>query len=263
MLNLPSLKTFYRRMGGTKIVFLISCVALVAQVLPRNAYFEAWRAQAGQQTAAHIQLKLTDTDRTDVDYFVYVPENYSSATKWPLLLFLHGAEERGADIKQVLTAGPPAYLARGKRLPMIVVSPQCHAGKAWSSQTLLALLDHLTAKYSLDTDRVFVSGYSLGAYGCWNLACAAPDRFAAIVPVAGGGNAELASRLTKLPIWAFHGARDKTVPVEASQRMIEAIRDQGGAPQLTVYEDESHATANSAFFRDDLYAWLLEQHRVR
>jgi len=101
----------------------------------------------------------------------------------------------------------------------------------------------------------------MGGSGCWSLATAAPDRFAAIVPVAGAGDVGGASRLVNLPIWAHHGGDDKSVPLESTMKMVEAIQAIGGKPRLTIYENTGHGICDRTFARDDLYKWLLDQHR--
>jgi predicted peptidase len=121
------------------------------------------------------------------------------------------------------------------------------------------LLDHLGNNFSIDPTRVYLAGYSMGGYGAWSLAAAAPDRFAAIAPVSGGGDPNDAAKLSKLPIWAFHGAKDKVVPIDEDQKMVEAVRAAGGKPRLTIYSNRGHDACNITFARNDLYDWLLRQ----
>jgi predicted peptidase len=249
------------RFGWLELCLALSLVGLVVQLWPDVA--RLWREwpRPGRQTPARAEFILPDGRRTEVQYFIYLPQDYSSSRRWPLLLFLHGSGERGDDLEAVLRPSPPALLARGKNLPMIVVSPQCRVNASWDSRQLLALLDHLEKDFSVDRDRVYVAGYSMGGFGTWELAGAAPERFAAIVPVAGGGDVAHAGKLARLPVWAFHGAKDQTVPLAASKEMVEAIQTAGGNARLTIYEDRSHDTCDVTFSRDDLYDWLLRQRR--
>jgi predicted peptidase len=197
----------------------------------------------------------------EIKYLLYLPDDYSKQKRWPLLLFLHGSGQRGHEVLRVAMCGPPYAIAQGKLFPMIIVSPQCHEGESWQSEQLLALLEQLEKSFSIDCNRLYVAGYSMGGYGTWDLVSTAPDRFAAAVPVAGGGSIDQAERLVTLPIWAFHGAHDDVIPLDESQRMVEAVRDKGGHARLTVLDDQAHGICNLVFSRDDLYEWLLHQRR--
>jgi predicted peptidase len=236
---------------------------LVAQLSPDA--IRIWREwpRAGQQVPSRATLSLPGGSETEVRYLLYLPADYSSSRKWPLLLFLHGSGERGDDLERVKRLCPPKMLARGKQLPMIVVSPQCLANSDWDNEQLRTLLDHLDKRFSIDPDQVFLSGYSMGGYAAWSLAAAAPERFAALVPVAGGGNLSDAKKLTNLAIWAFHGAKDSTVSPSETREMVDAIRAAGGSPRLTIYPDRRHDTCDITFSRADLYDWLLQQRRVK
>jgi predicted peptidase len=174
---------------------------------------------------------------------------------------LHGSGERGHDLKVTLKYGLPGMLTNGKGLPMLVLSPQCPIEHSWESAELLALLDWAEAKYSVDPDRIYVCGFSMGGYGAWRLAAEAQQRFAALVPIAGGGDEANANRLEKLPIWAFHGDQDRTLPAEQTTKMISAIESAGKTPQLSILKGEGHAIAGQVFLRRDLYEWLLARTR--
>src|SRR5262249_25165213 len=145
---------------------------------------------------------------------------------WPLLLFLHGAGESGSDLKRVKRHGPPKLIERGKDFPFIVVSPQS-PGRGWDPRTLNALLDDVAAKHKVDKDRSYVTGLSMGGFGTWALAAASPDRFAAIVPICGGGTPGDAKKIKDLPIWVFHGAKDSVVPPNRSEAMVKALKSAG------------------------------------
>jgi predicted peptidase len=130
---------------------------------------------------------------------------------------------------------------------MIVVTPQCRADATWEPSLLLSLVDYMQEKFAVDPDRVYGAGYSMGGFGCWELAMTAPERFAALVPVAGGGDSSDAERLVNLPIWAFHGANDQVVPLESTKAMIEAVQRVGGQTKLTIYNDRGHNTCDVTF----------------
>lgn len=203
------------------------------------------------------------TKRVACRYLLYLPKGYERGRKrWPLLLFLHGAGERGKDLELVKKHGPPKLIAEGQHFPFIVVSPQCPANQWWSNDVLAALLDNIVANYRVDESRVYVTGLSMGGYGTWALACEHPERFAAIAPICGGGNRLLAHRLKDVPVWAFHGAKDDVVPLAESERMVNAVKAAGGKAKLTVYPEAGHDSWTATYANPALYKWLL-RHRKR
>jgi predicted peptidase len=113
----------------------------------------------------------------------------------------------------------------------------------------------------VDPDRVYLTGLSMGGYGTWSLAAAHPERFAAIVPICGGGNPADAAKLASLPVWVFHGAKDPTVPLERSKEMVEAIKSAGGNPRFTIYPEAGHDSWTETYNNPELYQWLLEQKK--
>ena len=144
-------------------------------------------------------------------YLISLPEGYGKADqKWPLVLFLHGAGERGADLELVKKHGPPRLIAEGKTFPFIMVAPQCPEGQWWSEDVLIALLDKIENDYSVDRSREYLTGLSMGGFGTWRLAMLNPDRFAAIVPICGGGEDSLACSIKDVHAWIFHGAKRST-----------------------------------------------------
>jgi poly(3-hydroxybutyrate) depolymerase len=256
--------SFLRRVG---IYWLEICCGLLLIALSARLAPDAiriWREwpRAGEQIPSRTALRLPDGSETEIRFFLYLPANYSSKQSWPLLLFLHGSGQRGNDLEWLKRSGPPAILSRGHQLPMIVVSPQCAMENNWNNDELLSLLDNLEKKFSIDPDRVFLSGYSMGGYGAWSLAAAAPERFAALVPVAGGGDTSDATKLTNVAIWDFHGAKDTTVPTSESRAMVDAVRAAGGFARLTIYADRGHSICDVTFSRSDLFDWLLQQRRA-
>jgi predicted peptidase len=223
-----------------------------------------------RQTPQHFQKKITRTVK--LDYLLFLPEGYkkSSTNKWPLMLFLHGAGERGTNLDKVTVHGPPKLVKTKKDFPFILVSPQCPDEQTWHDEDLLALLDDVMAKHSVDTNRVYLTGLSMGGYGTWSLGTKYPERFAALAPICGGGDkvpSLLASKEKKaamksLGVWAFHGAKDPVVPVEESQRMTNAIMRAGCEDvKLTVYPEASHDSWTEAYNTRELYDWLLAHRR--
>ncbi|GDY20399.1 hydrolase [Verrucomicrobiota bacterium] len=213
------------------------------------------------------------TKAASLGYLLYLPKDYQpadKARKWPLMLFLHGAGERGTDLAKVSAHGPPKLAKLKQDLPFIVVSPQCPSGRRWDNDTLLALLDDVIARHSVDTNRVYLTGLSMGGYGTWSLGLSHPERFAAIAPICGGGDLILGllpdtkkqAALKTLPIWAFHGAKDNVVPPAESERMIAAVKNAGCKDvQLTIYPDAGHDSWTEAYNNPKLFEWFLAHER--
>ena len=213
------------------------------------------------------QLASGPGGKERINYLLYLPKGYRQSKKaWPLILFLHGAGERGTHIDKVAKHGPPKIVRDGTMdLPFIIVSPQCPPGKWWSDKeqlkNLSALLDAIEKKYRVDKKQVYLTGLSMGGYGTWYLAAAAPERFAAIAPICGGGNPHDAEKLASLPIWVFHGTHDQVVPLAQSERMVEAVKNQGGKPKFTVYPEAGHDSWSASYNNSELYRWFLSQQK--
>ncbi len=226
------------------------------------------RANRSKPTPASGQrpMQLNKQVAVEIDYLLHLPEGYGETSKkWPLMLFLHGAGERGSDLDKVKVHGPPKLVSQGKSLPFIVASPQCPSARSWSDpaqvQVLIALLDDLVEKYQVDESRVYLTGLSMGGYGTWALASSRPERFAAIVPICGGGQPRMARQLRDVPIWVFHGAKDNVVPLAQSEQMVEAVKAAGGDVQFTVYPDAQHDSWTATYDNPKLYEWLLSHRK--
>lgn len=223
----------------------------------------------GEQIAARLTVKVEgETPReVEVPFLLYVPEDYDATGEaYPLVLFLHGAGERGdgseEQLPNVAKHGPPKQVAAGRKFPFILVSPQCsydepNVPRGWQADQLLALLDKLEEELNVDTQRVYLTGLSMGGFGSWRLASAAPERFAAVVPICGGGNPEDVTALVDVPLWAFHGAKDPVVKLEQTTNCIDAIRAAGGHPRLTVYPEAMHDSWTETYDNPMFYEWLL------
>lgn len=217
-------------------------------------------------------------------YLLSRPSTSEHAGKrWPLILFLHGAAERGTEVSNVARQGLPRLLAAPPELSnsekrigddvaekFIVVAPQCPHYEVWNEQALLTLLREVLSSESVDADRVYLTGLSMGAFGAWSLGIRHADEFAALVPVCGGGRVSDVhaaansgrAALQRLGVWAFHGAKDRIVPLEESERMVAALKE-AGVPdvKLTVYADVEHDAWTPAYADPGLYTWLLRHAR--
>lgn len=197
-------------------------------------------------------------------YTIDLPKGYAeeSEVKWPAVLFLHGAGERGDEIKLARKHGPPKLIDHGMEPDFILITPQCPKEVGWDVAKLLQLIEEVSEDYSIDPDRFYVTGLSMGGYGTFGLLAAAPELFAAAVPICGGGKAELASRFAQVPVWAFHGLKDTSVPPEHSREMIEAMKEAGAREaKLTEYEDRGHDVWTETYERPDVWQWLLSKER--
>ena len=154
--------------------------------------------------ASHGHLGTRIAKSIELDYLLYLPEK-RPGEKPPLLLFLHGAGERGNDLALVKQHGPPKRIEEGAELPFIVVAPQCSGNEWWGSDPLVALLDEILAQHEVDHRRIYVTGLSMGGYGTWALANACPGRLAAIAPICGPFIYIDFPRLAGTPVWCFHG----------------------------------------------------------
>jgi poly(3-hydroxybutyrate) depolymerase len=200
-------------------------------------------------------------------YAVFVPKDYSPDRTWPVILFLHGAGERGSDGRKPLDVGlGPVIKQQADSFGYLVVFPQCEDTKgriltAWSADApdgrrALAILKDVEKEFRVNKQRRILTGWSMGGYGAWSLAAAQPDEWAAVIPIAGGGDPETASKLTQLPIWAFHGADDTVVRSEESRQMIEAVRSAGGKPRYNELPGIGHDSWKSVYSSDSLSDWM-------
>jgi predicted peptidase len=233
-------------------------VAAVAVTLAGGA--SAQTAKAGQQEAQTLNRAITKVVK--LNYLLYLPKDYGreAGRKWPLVLFLHGAGETGSDVEMVKKHGPPKLIAAGKEFPFIVASPQAPV-RGWKADELAALLDEIEEKYAVDKDRVIVTGLSMGGYGTFDLAMAHPDRFAAIAPIAGGGQPRRSRGIAHIPVWVFHGTKDSVVPASESENMVNALKAAGADVKYTVYPELDHDSWTVTYENPALYEWMLAQKR--
>lgn len=236
-----------------------------------------------QRHASFVDRTITENG-VAYPYQVFIPTGHDTAQRWPVILFLHGRAEAGRDGKRQLSVGiGPALRRRPERVPAIVVLPQAPTDSIWSgsvARRALRALDETMFEFRGDSDRVYVTGISMGAYGTWQLAMARPDRFAALVPIAGGVRslmwapqlrvtgipdsvadpyAHVAQRVGRVPVWMFHNARDVIVPASESRRMVEALRHVGARVRYTEYPSPRHDAWTAAYDDPELWRWLFAQ----
>lgn len=223
---------------------------------------------------------------TDYPYVIYLPKNYNPGQPWPVLLFLHGAGERGTDgLRQTQIGIGEAVRWESARAKMIVVMPQAPPDQRWlegPARAAMAALDRTIRDFRGDSSRLYLTGMSMGGYGTYALAFDYPEKFAAIAPVCGGllphpnaksvrqlpatlGSSDpyamVAARLREIPIWIFHGERDDIVPPSEGRSMHQALRAAGATVRYTEYPDVGHAAWLPAYGSEEFWSWLLAQKR--
>jgi predicted peptidase len=217
-------------------------------------------------SAAQRKQKLETQIVKDIklEYLLSLPKGYrASKEQFPLILFLHGSGERGSDLEKVKLHGLPKVLEAGLELPCIVVSPQCPEKARWDAEALGVLLNQLEKTLRVDPDRIYVTGLSMGGFATWELAIRNPKRFAAIVPICGGGEPLFMPDIAHLPVWVFHGAKDEVVPLEYSQRMVKALKKYGSKRvKFKIYKHAKHDSWTKTYSNPKVFAWMLEQKRV-
>lgn len=225
--------------------------------------FPSPKLSAAGQTSEEFTGKLT----LDVSYryLLSLPDGYQTDAqkKWPLMVFLHGAGERGTDIEMLKKHGPPKLIAAGQKFNAIVASLQCLPRQIWNPHGVKALTDHLIQTLRVDADRVYLTGLSMGGFATWETALEYPDTYAAIVPICGGAGVRfvMADRIKHLPVWIFHGAKDPVVEPAYSQKMYDALKKVGGNVKLTLYPDALHDSWTAAYNDPELWKWMFEQKR--
>ena len=219
----PLPRRHYQEKQDESLEMFCSRTGLRHHTTERNRTLSAAEDQK-PEPGKQLAQKLDRTIHVTMNYLFYLPKDYAEKDSWPLLLFLHGAGERGDDLEKVKVHGPPKLIAAGKEFPFLVVSPQCPNNHSWRPDELSALLDEIVEKYKVDKDQIFVTGLSMGGFGTWSLAAYSPERFAALIPICGGGDPNTARRLAHVAVWVFHGAKDPAVPLELSEKMVEALK---------------------------------------
>jgi hypothetical protein len=225
-------------------------------------YWQNFNAEKAQQ-----MVKLAGGEQTFVDskgaslhYILLKPYNYNPQKKYPLVVCLpYGSYQAGAA--EVLSAG----VCRTS-YPAFIFVPYCPEGEGWGGIPGVPSLDlvvyetiNALAVPGIDVKRRYVTGISRGGYGTWQFICSRPDMFAAALPVCGGGDPKLASKVVNMPIWAFHGAKDKNVPISGSRYMIAAIKKAGGHPEYTEYPNQGHDIWGQVSDTPGLWNWLFAQ----
>ena len=239
-----------------------------------------------RQDSEIFQDRAVTIGATEYHFRVFTPKDWSRKKKYPVILFLHGAGERGDDnLVQTKVGIGSAILRQKESLPFIVVLPQCPRNRWWTETEMqaqaLKALDQTIKDFNGDPKRIYLTGLSMGGYGSWIMAAGNPSRFAAIAVVCGGvrpparvnvpqptdgvaGSADpygaVAAKVGKTPVWVFHGGADPVVPVTESRKMVEAIKAAGGSVRYNEYEGVGHNSWDKAYAEAELFPWMLAQN---
>jgi len=233
-------------------------------------------AEPQTEDTNHFIARVFKTNRGEtMPYRIFIPRDYNSQKKYPLVLWLHGGAGRGTDnLRQISggnTSGSHIWISADvqKKYPAFVIAPQCPENEMWATlelakptrqlQIVEELLSSIQKEFNINSQQLYVSGQSLGGFGTWALISEHPETFAAAIPVCGGGDEAMAPRLIHTAIWAFHGADDQAVSVERSRKMIAAIKKAGGSPMYTEYKGVGHNSWERAFVEPDLLSWVFAQ----
>jgi len=231
------------------------------------------------ETVPGFDKLLYISEKDTMAYRLLQPEQQAKKN-FPLVIFLHGIGERGNDNQAQIKHIADLFLDPDTktRFPGYVLAPQCPAKMMWARHDkhegrlimrekptramamLIALIDKIEKDFPVDPARIYVTGLSMGGYGTWDLIARFPDRFAAAVPICGGGDPETAFSIKHLPLWAFHGALDKVVLPQQSRVMIKALQDAGGTPGYTEYPDTGHDSWVNAYSDPNLLPWMFDQY---
>ncbi len=212
---------------------------------------------------SHHTYKAGSKEQKDLDYILFLPDDIDIKKKdYPLVLFLHGAGERGSNLELVKFHGIPKLISEGKTFPFITIAPQCPKEGYWDRpeyvSSLISLVKHVMGKYNVRSNQVCGTGLSMGGLGTLAISIEEPDLFSAIVPVCGGADLEKIDRLERLPIWLFHGDKDEVISVENSISIYEALEPKNKRVLLTIYEGVGHDSWTETYENQDVYEWLIK-----
>jgi len=234
------------------------------------------------EDALPLEAIVYQDDRgNQLPYRLLKPLAIESGKKYPLIVFLHGAGERGTDNEKQLVHGVPQFAAKENRekYPCFLIAPQCPVAQRWvevdwsadshsqpkepgeAGRMTLELIEKTIKELAIDPKRIYITGLSMGGYGAWDLIARKPDLFAAAAPVCGGADEATAAKIKHIPVWAFHGAKDTAVKPARSRNMIAALEKAGGKPKYTEYADVGHNSWDNAYKDPKFYEWLFQQRK--
>jgi len=229
-----------------------------------------WNRDGSVQQELIFEKGLNQNPKdTNYHYIAYTPKEYNKDTlkKWPLIIYLHGGSSRGTDTLKLYCCGIPDQIWRKREFPFIIVAPQCSINQRWSTDNWFEnFYKEITSKYRVDSNKVYLTGVSLGGSGTWYLAIKYPEKFAAIAPMSGFTRhidyiMENTDKLIDIPIWAFHGKKDKVVQFEDTEWMINNLEGQNNDLKFTADPEADHGMYWSVYPKQELYDWFLKHDK--
>ena len=233
----------------------------------QSSSFLSWQKQNfvfGQDVLAkdYEARAFVNVDGDTMRYQFMKPLDYDPEKKYPLVLCLHHGGTHGTDNISQLGADPAPFLSSNiNKYPAFYLMPQCPQGLGWANidAAIFEIIQELEDEFEIDEKRRYVMGISGGGYGSWHFISARPEMFAAAIPICGGGDPSLASKIAKVPVWAFHGEEDNMVPVRFSREMIDGMKEAGGNPKYTEFPDAGHNIWGQVVATPGLMDWLFAQ----
>lgn len=206
-------------------------------------------------------IQYLENEKATLKYILTAPTDFDGSESLPMIVFLHGAGERGNDLEKIKAHGIPKLFSKNENyegIRAITISPQCPEERTWYDfkWDVISLIDEVADKYNVDKSKISLCGISMGGFGTWEIALQIPEKLFKIAPICGGGMSWRAWYLRNTPIRVYHGGLDNIVPLCMSEVMVNAIREQGGNVEFTIYEDLYHDCWTRAFEQTDLIAWL-------
>lgn len=268
----PELTHHSKRIIAMKLSYILLYVIMTGILIPSVAQTEIFKKKTHQAK-----------DGIALNYRFLEPAGFDSAApgtqKYPLVIFLHGLGERGDDNTAQLKNGILFFadsLNRAKH-PAFIIVPQCPMDDYWvrldfskqglhlqpeptaALKAVSDVIDATIAAYPVDVDRVYITGLSMGGFGTWDLISRQPEKFAAAVPVCGGGDYTQCGKFATMPISVFHGAKDPVVPVQLSRVMVATLKHEGGSPLYTEYPEGMHNVWDTTYADRDMVDWMFSQ----
>ncbi|MFA9188330.1 prolyl oligopeptidase family serine peptidase [Flavobacterium sp. FBOR7N2.3] len=213
------------------------------------------------QSDVNGKLKTEIVEKHELSYALHIPAN--TKEKKPLIIFLHGSGEKGTDIEKVKVHGPFKYL-KMHELDSYVLAPQCPENEYWNEEVLYRLILKIQKENNIDSNRIYLTGLSMGAWGAWNLAFAHPETFAALVPIAGFVDRVPMienCKIKDIPTRIFHGLLDDVVHVDYSIAIYKKLKSCNSNVQLTIFDDAAHDSWSKVYDNPDIYDWMFKQNK--
>jgi predicted peptidase len=258
-------KVTFQKPGGRRVTFALDKLSAEDQAWVREklaAEPEPDAAEKSNDYTKRITGKWERMEDADLSYRLFGERKLKGTKLYPLVVYLHG---RGGDVMTPEEPGQARDFAKDanyRKRPCFIIAPQCPSDGFWSGSNtanVIKIIETLVKNLPVDKDRIYITGYSMGGFGTFDLVAREPKLFAAAVPVAGGGNPATAGEMKRVPFWVFHGDADTVVGVEQSRKMVEALKKAGGKVDYTEIPGGSHGIVGQVYQNEKLHEWLFEQ----